>query len=197
MTFSNLIKIFFVVIVIGKLQSCKPEIHSFTATPKIVINNQKVHLEWKVSGTPTIEFEEHLSQDSIMLLKFDLIVKKGDKEVRSTQIVERFKDTIMIVFATTKVDGEFVIAEGERDFAKWSNFQIVSVNTEMPRELIISHSNVIAIVSASGIPSAELKGTTASGTWVLKTRMTKNEINTPSERPNELTIRATIKPVNF
>ena len=178
--------------------ACKPAIRSFQVTPLVITGDQKVRIELDAKGTSALEFNEHFSPDSIQLLEFTLIATKAGKEARKTVQVQKLKSLapIDITFATSKLDGDTVIASGENNSNQWSRFQIVSVSTSMSRIITVVHSNRTAQLKSDASSSQDLAGTTAGGEWLLKTRLTASEKADSSKIPQELKIRAVIKPSN-
>lgn len=175
--------------------SCKPVVHSFTAVPNPVVDTQKVQLNWKVSGTPTLEFNEHVSVDSVHLLEFTLIVKKGEKEARQTIQVQKVNqtNTIQIAFVTSRREGDTVIASDKNNANQWGKFGVVSVSAASSRDLIVVHDGRTATLKADGSPSAAFANTSAGGDWTFKTILTAEEKADPTKIPEQLKISAIIR----
>lgn len=198
MRFLRNFRLFYLILIFAICSSCKPAIHSFRVTPLVITGDQKIHIALDVKGTASLEYNEHFSPDSIQLLDFTLIVNKGGKEERKNVQVQKLKSLapLNITFATSKLDGDFVEASGENNNNQWSNFQIVSVSSVMSRDIMVSHSGRMAELKSDGSSSQNLSGTTAGGNWSLKTRLTTSEKADSSKIPQELKIRAVIKPSN-
>ena len=178
--------------------SCKPAIHSFNVSPLIITGDQTVHIDMDVKGKPSLEFNEHLSVDSVQLLEYTLIATRAGKETRKTIQVQKRKPQapLDITFTTSSLEGDMVVAAGENNNNQWANFQVVSVKSPMSREIIVTHVGRTATLKADGSPSQDLSGTTAGGQWTLKTRLMADEKADSSKIPQELKIRAVIKPLN-
>ena len=198
MSYSGCLRFLFVILIAFIFGSCKPAIRSFHVSPLVITGDQKVHIDLDVKGIPSLEFNQHLSPDSIQLLEFTLISTKAGKEARKTVQVQKMKPqaSIDITFSTNKIEGDMVIASGENNNNQWSNFQIVSVSTPISRELLVTHGGRTVTLQADGSSSSDLSGTTAGGEWSFKTRLTANEKADSSKIPQELKIRAVIKPSN-
>ena len=186
------------VLVLFILGSCKPAIHSFKVSPLVITGDQKVQIDLDVKGKSSLEFNEHLSVDSVQLLEFTLIATKAGKEARKTVQVQKLKPQapLDIAFVTGSFEGDMVVASGEKNNNQWSSFQIVSVSSPMSRDITVTHMGRTAIVKSDGSPSLDLSGTTAGGQWSLKTRLTDGEKADSTKIPQELKIRAVIKPLN-
>lgn len=178
--------------------SCKPVIHSFRVTPLVITGDEKVRLEWDVEGKPSLEFNEHTSVDSVQLLEYTLVVTRGGKVARQTVQVQKRKPQapIEISFFTNKREGDSVIASGENNINQWNGFQVVSVSSASSRDLVVTHSGRSAVLKADGANSPAFSGTPAGGEWFFKTRLTAIEIADSTKIPQELKIKAVIKPSN-
>ena len=198
MKFSNCYCLRYFILVLFVIGSCKPAIHSFKVSPLVITGDQKVEIELDVKGSPSLEFNEHLSPDSVQLLEFTLVATKDGKEARKTVQVQKLKSQapIDIAFATSSIEGDMVLAAGENNNNQWANFQIVSVSSPMAREILVTHMERSATLKSDGSPSLDLAGTKAGGQWSLKTRLTESEKADSSKIPQELKIRAIIKPSN-
>jgi len=195
MPFSNCIRLLCTILILLTISSCKPSISYFRVSPLVITGDQKVSLEWDAKGTPAMEFNEHMSVDSVQLLEYTLIVTKAGKEARRTMQVQKMRSdaSIEITFATNKMEGDTVIASGENNNNQWAGFQIVSVSSPMQREVAVSHSGRSATLNP-GSSSSSLSGTNAGGEWIFKTKLTESEKSDRTKIPQELKIRAVIKP---
>ena len=199
MPFPRCLRIFCIILIFFILNCCKPAIHSFRVSPLVITGDQKVRIDMDVKGTAFLEFNEHLSQDSVQLLEFTLIATEAGKEARKTIQVQKLKPLapVDITFATSQREGDMVIASGENNNNQWSSFQIVSVSSALSRDITVVHSGRTAELKADGSSSLDLSGTAAGGEWLLKTRLSASEKADSSKIPQELKIRAVIKPSNL
>lgn len=198
MSYSGCLRFLSIILIAFIFGSCKPAIRSFRVSPLVITGDQKVHIDMNVKGESSLEFNEHISPDSVQLLEFTLIATKAGKEARKTVQVQKMKPdvSIDITFATNKREGDMVIASGENNTNQWGKFPIISVMTPLSRELIITHSGRTVTLKSDGSPSSDLSGTTAGGEWSFKTMLAANEKADSSKIPQELKIRAVIKPSN-
>lgn len=194
MPFPNSFRLLHFVLILLALCSCKPVIHSFKVSPPIIAGDQTVHIDMDVKGKPSLEFNEHLSVDSVQLLEFTLIAKKAGKVARKTVQVQKLKPEpqIDITFSTSRIEGDTVVASGENNNNQWADFQVILVSSRMGREIIVSHMGRTVTLKSDGSPSRDLSGTTAGGQWSLKTRLTAKEKADSTQIPQELKIRAVI-----
>jgi hypothetical protein len=198
MPFPNYFRPLYLVLIFLVFTSCKPAITSFTVTPLVITGDQKVKIDLDVKGEPSLEFNEHLSVDSVQLLEFTLIASKAGKEARKTVQVQKLKSLapVEIAFATSSLDGDMVLATGENNNNQWRNFQVVSVSSPMSRDIMVTHDGRSATLKSDGSVSLDLSGTMAGGQWSFKTRLTPGEKADSTKIPQELRIRAIIKPSN-
>jgi hypothetical protein len=198
MPFINNSRLFYAILIVLIFGSCKPVIYSFNVSPLVITGHQKVHIDWDVQGKPSMEFDEHVSVDSVQLLEYTLIVTRGGKEARRTIQVQkmRIESMIEITFSTSRLEGDTVIASGENNNAQWSNFQVTSISSASLRDLVVTHSGRTATLKGDGSSSSLFSGTTAAGEWIFKTLLTASEKADPTKIPEKLKIKAAIKPLN-
>jgi hypothetical protein len=198
MSFHHHLRQVYLVLTVFALASCKPAITSFRVSPLVITGDQKVKIDLDVDGKPSMEFNEHLSVDSVQLLEFTLIATKNGKEARRTVQVQKLKPSasIVIAFETTGLEGDSVTAAGENNNSQWADFRIVSVSSSMSRDIMVAHEGRTATLKSDGSPSMDLSGTTAGGQWSLRTRLTPSEKTDSTRIPQELSIKAIIKPAN-
>ena len=187
----------YVALALFVLHACKPVIRSFLVTPLTITDTQKVFLNWDIKGTGHIEFNEHKSVDSIDLLQFTLLVKRGMQEARKSIEVMKLKsiDTIDVAFETIRRQGDTIEANGENNVERFKNFKVVTVLSAMNRVLLISHEGREADLSPDGQPSSIFAGTLAGGCWNFRTKLTQKEILDSSIIPPQLSIKIVIKPL--
>lgn len=175
----------------------KPVIRSFQVSPLVITGDQKVHIDLHVKGKTSLEFNEHLSSDSIQLLEYTLIATKAGKEARKTIQVQKLKPSALIdiAFATNSLQGDMVVASGENNTTQWNGFQIVSVGASA-RDLTIVHGGRTALVKANEAFATDFSGTSVAGEWLFRTRLTADEQADSSRIPQQLSIKAFIKPSN-
>lgn len=175
--------------------TCKPVIHSFNVTPTVITGDEKVLVTWEAEGKPSLEFNEHLSVDSVPLLEYTLIVTRGGKEARRTVQVKKMHavNTIDIAFNTTQRIGDTVVANGENNGNQWRDFQVISVSSAASRDIIVTHSGRTATVLANGSPSSFFSGTAVGGEWTFKALLQVNEKLDSTKIPERLQIKAVIK----
>ena len=180
------------------LVSCGPEIRSFSVRPLTITEGDSVQVNWDVSGEPTLVVNEKRSQNdsSKKYLEFTLVVKKGDKEaVRLVQVSvlpnESYEE---IVFSTTTLNGDTVIAAGDKNSEKWSNnFELIAISSDSLRGLLVEHAGIIVSLDSIGTPSESLKGKPLEGYWKIMSMLKESEKQNIQLAPEKLTIRALIK----
>lgn len=181
------------------LYSCAPKITSFTASPAAITKDDSVMLNWKIKGTPTLMYDQKKisrpGNDSLEVLEFTLSVEKGKKEKhikRQVSLVQN-ESTNNVVLATNTINGDTLIAEGIKDTALWSNFEIISVSSASRRTLLVLHANIPASLDSLGATSNAWEGTPYSGTWKIMTPLTEAERKDSTIIPGQLEIKALIR----
>jgi hypothetical protein len=181
--------------------SCGPKITSFTASPATITKGDSVFLNWKIKGTPTLMFDQrkisHPGNDSLDVLEFTLSVEKAKKEKhikRQISVLQK-ESTDEVVLATNELKGDTLIAEGIKDTALWSGFEVISVSSASHRTLIVMHDNIQAELKSSGIASNVWEGTKYAGHWKIMAILTEAEKRDSTIIPGQLEIKVLIRPL--
>lgn len=179
--------------------SCAPKITSFTASPAAITNGDSVMLNWKIKGTPTLMYDQRKisrpGNDSLDVLEFTLSVEKGKKEKHIKRQVSVLQNESMdkVVLATNDIKGDTLIAEGIKDTALWSNFEVISVSSASHRNLMVLHDNIQAALDSLGTNSNALEGTPYAGPWKIMTLLTEAEKKDSTIIPGQLEIKTLIR----
>jgi hypothetical protein len=181
--------------------SCAPKITSFTASPATITKGDSVMLNWKIKGTPTLMYDQRKisrpGNDSLDVLEFTLSVKKGTKEkqisIKRQVSVLQNESMDKVVLATNDIKGDTLIAEGIKDTALWSGFEVISVSSASHRTLIILHHNIQATLDSLGTTSNAWEATPYAGAWEIMTPLTEAEKKDSTIIPGQLEIKALIR----
>jgi len=179
--------------------SCAPKITSFTALPAAITKGDSVMLNWKIKGTPTLMYDQRKisrpGNDSLEVLEFTLSVEKGKKEKHIKRQISLLpnESTDNVVLATNDVKGDTLIAEGIKDTALWSSFEVISVSSASHRNLLVMHDNTQASLDSLGNPSDAWEGAPYAGTWKIMTLLTEAEKKDATIIPGQLEIKAFIR----
>ncbi len=181
--------------------SCAPKITSFTASPATITNGDSVILNWKIKGKPTLMFDQrkifHPGNDSLQVLEFTLSVEKGKKEKhlkRQVSVLQKeSRDEVVLI--TTDLKGDTLIAEGIKDTALWSGFEVISVSNTSPRTLVVLHDNIQAALKSAGVASNVWEGTQYAGYWKIMTTLSEAEKEDSTTIPGQLEIKVLIRPL--
>ncbi|MDQ2721194.1 MAG: hypothetical protein M3Z26_15710 [Bacteroidota bacterium] len=179
--------------------SCTPKIN-FTASPAVITKGDSVLLNWKINGKPTLLFDRrkiaHPPDDSLEILEFTLSVQKGKKVKyikRQVSVLPK-GSADRVVFMTNDLRGDTLIAEGIKDTALWSGFEIISVYSLSSRPINILHAGKKSELKNPAIPSYAWEGTTYAGLWKIMSLLTEAEKQDHSTIPNQLEIKVLIRP---
>jgi hypothetical protein len=195
--FKNRINYFLFIFISIYVYSCGPQINSFTVEPLTISSKDSVKIKWDVSGEATLLFHEKINpDDSITIFReFTLVVQKGGKEVKRFIQVTVIPDesTTEIIF-TTSLRGDTLVAEGEKNIARWGNlFQVLNVSSSSGRNLTVKHSGKTAELDKDGSQSNVLEGTPVEGHWEFRSLLTGSEKADLSSAPEFLSIKAIIQ----
>lgn len=186
---------YLLLLIILSISACKPVIYSFTADPRVITGNETIRLNWKVNGSASLEYSEHLAGDSTQIRQFRLNVMRGGKQATQTIQVEKIKafSNLDIGFSTTLL-GDTLVAVGDNN-AKWSSFEIMSIASALPRTLVVNHEGRIVTISGMHKLSSAFEGTNAAGRWEIKSALLPAEKADLKTAAEILSVKATIKPI--
>lgn len=178
--------------------SCAPKIN-FTALPATITKGDSVLLNWKISGKPTLLFDQrkiaHAPGDSLEILEFTLSVQKGKKVKyikRQISVLPK-ESTDRVVLMTNNLHGDTLIASGIKDTLIWAGFEIISVSSLSARPVIILHANIKFELKNPEIPSNVWEGTPYAGDWKIMSLLTEAEKENHSLIPGQLEIKVLIR----
>ncbi|HEY2648575.1 MAG TPA: hypothetical protein VGI38_05255 [Puia sp.] len=193
-------KKFCAILLVSVIVSCSPKIYSFSANPKIITENDSVHLSWNVRGTPGITYHQkkvrYLGADSLQLLQFILISTAGAR-VTSPTILEipvlpkLYRD--ILIFPVVSRHGDTLMANGIRD-SMYLNFKIESMASVNDRKMLVQHDVYQTMLYDSSKKSKSLQGLDYAGPWILQSLLTPDERANPKLVPDHLMIAVFIKP---
>lgn len=139
----------------------------------------------------------HPGNDSLQVLEFTLSVEKGKKEKhlkRQVSVLQKeSRDEVVLI--TTDLKGDTLIAEGIKDTALWSGFEVISVSNTSPRTLVVLHDNIQAALKSPGVASNVWEGTQYAGYWKIMTTLSEAEKEDSTIIPGQLEIKVLIRPL--
>jgi len=181
------------------INACKPEIYSFTATPKIVTDRDSVHLHWAIHGNPELTFHQkkipYPGGDSLQLLQFSLVAEKGGSRsaprlLELSVLPQLYRD--LFVLPVTGRHGDTLVADGVRD-SLYQDFQIESMTSVTGRKILVKHSNYQTMLYDSVTRSKTFKGVDYAGAWKFESLLTPAEKQNPKLLPTQFAIAFFIK----
>ena len=178
--------------------SCKPRIYSFIPSSQVITQDDSVQFTWDVRGKATLLFDQRNiarpNNDSLHVLEFTLVVKKGSHEAhQKVQIsVVPKQTTDYLVFPVTSLNGDTLIASGVKDTMLWKGFSIASITSVNQRVLTVIHDDVQSVIEDTSTASIVWRGKPYSGTWIIKTLLTPAERNNHDLIPNRFQLKASI-----
>jgi len=180
--------------------ACKPEISSFTASPKIITDRDSVHLHWAIHGNPELTFHQkkiaYPGGDSLQVLQFSLVAENGGTRsaprlLELSVLPQLYRDLFQL--PVTGRHGDTLVAEGIRD-SLYQDFQIESMTSVSGRKILVKHGGYQTMLYDSVTRSKTFRGVEYSGAWKFESLLTPAEKADPKRIPNQFAIAVYIKP---
>lgn len=188
----------------GYAVGCGPSIRSFTITPRVLCADESAVIDWDASGATELTFaaEPPPASSPTCAIRgraasaYTLIARRGGKEER--RLVEVFELSDQggepVAFPTSAIEGQVVVAGGEKDRELWSDrVRVATVAACDGRAIEVRHADRVATIAAGGEPSAAFDGTALEGRWELRSPLSPAEQSHPGSRPKQLAILATFR----
>ena len=182
------------------IYSCKPEIYSFSANPKIITDRDSVHLTWDIQGKPELTFHQkkiaYTGGDSLQQLQFSLVAVKGGSRT-APRLLELnvlpllYRDRF--VLPVTGRHGDTLVAAGMRD-SLYKDFQIESMTSVTGRKILVEHNTYQTMLYDSVTRSKTFRGVDYYGTWIFESLLTPEEKVNPKLIPTQFAIAVFIRP---
>jgi hypothetical protein len=182
------------------INACKPEIYSFTASPKIITDRDSVHLHWSIRGNPELTFHQkkipYSDGDSLQLLQFTLVAEKGGSR-SAPRLLELsvlpllYRD--LFVLPVTGRHGDTLVATGTRD-SLYLDFQVESMTSVTGRKILVEHNTYQTMLYDSVTRSKTFRGVDYYGKWKFQSLLTPAEKENPKLIPNQFVIAVYIRP---
>jgi hypothetical protein len=196
----NLCKRLCMYLLIVTIASCKPKIYSFSASPRIIINADSVHLNWAIRGKPELTFHQkkirYFADDSVELLQFSLISVKGSSRTAPRLLEIKVLPLLyrdILVFPITSRHGDTLVASGIKD-SLYLDFKIESMALMSDRKILIEHGMYRTMLYDSGLQSKTFKELNYSGPWTFQSLLTPEEKANSKLIPDQFMISVFIKP---
>jgi hypothetical protein len=160
-----------------------PAVESFRITPRVLCEGESAVANWDVRGEASMTFllEPEPAADGS---------KEDEKQVELVQLHPVGAEPI--VFGTNRMEGDQVVASGEKNPELWTErVQVASLAACDNRSIQVRHAGRAAMLPTGGAPSEALAGTPLAGEWELRSVLTSDEQHNPTLRPKELEILAT------
>jgi hypothetical protein len=191
-------------IAIALCMGCAPQINRFEMSPKILCEGDEAVIGWDVRGEPslTIKLEPPAQDAACPRSGFDvyavtLVAKRGghDDAVRTLELgQEHATSAEPVAVQTQQLSGNDVVGSGDKDVGLWgSRLKVVTISACDGRNVKVTHGGKTASLVAGGPPSRDFEGTDLSGSWELRSPLSPEEITTPSKRPKDIRILATLR----
>lgn len=182
------------------ISACKPEIYSFSAKPKIVTEQDSVHLNWDIRGKPELTFHQkkigYSGTDSLQQLQFSLVAVKGTSRTTPHLIelnVLPLLSRDVFILPVSSRHGDTLVADGIRD-SLYKDFKIESMTSVNGRKIWVSHAGYQTMLYDSVTRSKTFRGVEYSGAWRLESMLTPDEKVNPKLIPGQFAIAVFIKP---
>jgi len=180
-----------------------PRIYQFDAKPRVLCGKNAPAFAWNTDGEASLDIEAEPSppQDpscartGIDLYEMTLLVRKSSDTVTRRMEVAHVagRATEPVAIETQQVVGSEVVASSDKNAGIWNPaVEVVTVVACGGRELHVEHAGRTATLS-TGAPSSAFEGTPLGGLWELRSPLTTDEQTTPSSRPRQLALVATIR----
>jgi hypothetical protein len=187
-------------LVLVMISACKPEIYSFSANPKIVTDQDSVHLNWDIHGKPELTFHQrkigYSGGDSLQQLQFSLVAVKGGsrttpKVIELTVLPQIYRD--VFILPVSGRHGDTLVADGIRD-SLYNNFKVESMTSVNGRKILVSHDTYQTMLYDSVTRSKTFRGVDYSGMWKFESLLTPEEKINPKLIPNQFAIAVFLRP---
>lgn len=182
------------------VNACKPEISSFTASPKIITDRDSVHLHWTIQGNPELTFHQkkvsYPGGDSLQVLQFSLVAEKGGARsaprlLELSVLPQLYRDLLQL--PVTGRHGDTLVAEGIRD-SLYQDFQIESMTSVTGRKMLVKHGGYQTMLYDSVTRSKTFRGVDYAGVWKMESLLTPVEKKNPNIIPKQFAIAVYAKP---
>jgi hypothetical protein len=181
-----------------------PAISTFTVTPSVLCEGERAVVNWEANSQPVLAIQEDQSEAGAgecvasgrSTFALTLAVGSGndEKEQRVEFVQLAAIASEPIAFKTDTVEGDVVVARGEKNPALWDErVEVATIEACRRTPLTVKHAGRSMTIKAGNEKSEDLAGTPISGSWELRSPLTNQEIQTPRLRPKELTILATLR----
>ena len=181
-----------------------PSISRFDVTPPVLCDGEKAIVTWDAKGETALAVQEEASEvgasncvaSGQQTLALTLAAHSSSDEVeRRAELVELQPNaTEPIALRTNAIKATEVVASGDKNPALWhKSVEVATISACQNRPITVQHDGKSAIVAPGNEPSGALAGTPLSGRWELRSTLTDAEMKTPSLRPKELTVMATLR----
>ena len=190
----------FLLLLLVTINACKPEVYSFTASPKIITDRDSVHLHWVIRGKPELTFHEkkipYPGGDSLQLLQFSLVAEKGGSRsaprlLELSVLPQLYRD--LFALPITGRHGDTLVADGVRD-SLYQDFQVESMTSVTGRKILVQHSTYQTMLYDSVTRSKTFRGVDYTGAWKFESLLTPEEKRNPTIIPKQFVIAVFIKP---
>jgi hypothetical protein len=180
--------------------ACKPQIYSFTASPKIVTDRDSVHLNWDIRGKPELAFHQTKigisGGDSLQQLQFTMVAVKGRARSNARQIDLNVLPILyrdIFILPVSGRHGDTLVAEGFRD-SLYKDFKIESMTSMNGRKILVEHNTYQTMLYDSVTRSKTFRGVDYSGAWKFQSLLTPEEKVNPAGIPKQFAISVFISP---
>jgi hypothetical protein len=182
------------------INACKPEIYSFSAYPKIVTDQDSVHLNWDIHGKPDLTFHQKKigtsGGDSLQQLQFILVAVKGRSRSTPRQIDLNVLPLLyrdIFILPVSGRHGDTLVAGGTRD-SLYKDFMIESMTSVNGRKIWVEHNIYQTMLYDSVTRSKTFRGLDYSGAWKFQSLLTPEEKENPKLIPAQFAIVVFIRP---
>jgi hypothetical protein len=192
------------VLMCGSVSCSVPSISRLDVAPPVLCEGDKAVVTWDAKGTTALAIQQEPSERGTEdcfargreTFAVTLSARSGSDEVESRAELVQLQSaaTEPVALRTNAVeDGYVVVASGDKNPALWdSRVEVASIQACQNRSITVQHAGR-SVVVGPGAESVALAGTSVSGLWELRSKLTDEEVKTPSLRPKELTVLATIR----
>jgi hypothetical protein len=181
-----------------------PSISRFDVTPPVLCGGEKAVVTWDARGETALAIQEEPSEGAASdclasgqeTFALTLTSHSQSNEVeRRVELVQLHANaTEPIALRANAVEGTNVVATGEKNPGLWeSRVEVATIASCQNRPITVEHAGKSAVIVPGNEPSDALSGTPLSGAWELRSTLTDPEVKTPSLRPKELIVLATLR----
>ena len=181
-----------------------PHVTRFDASARVLCPADRAVLTWSSGGEPAMTFTVEPAPDQdpacgragLEVFALTLVARKGVDEAPRTvelaQVGPRAAEPVAL--ATTRIEGQELVAAGEKDAALWGGrLEVVSVMACGGEALEVRHEGRTVAVPAGPGGSTAFQGSGLGGRWELRRPLTSAERATPALRPRELKVLASLR----